>query len=139
MVTTRNNKVATELRRIYQPTVQHVFCISNRFYWGRRDEEPDVATPWLLLSEIISLRRHCLGLVAEHQLQDASTFMEDLIPNLVSSINLWVQSGSGQIATETRAQVREASKEVEQLLQRVRAILMHSSASIFMLTIARNS
>lgn len=138
MVTTRNDKVITELRQIYQPTVQHVFCISNRFYWGRRDEERDVALPWLQLSEIISLRSHCLGLVAEHQLQDASTFMKDLIPNLVSSINLWVQSGSGQIAAETRAQVREASKEVERILQRVRAILMHPSACLSMLTISRN-
>ena len=138
MVTTRNNQVGTELRRIYQPTVQHVFCISNRFYWARRDEEHDVALPWLRLSEIISLRRHCLGLVAEHQLQDASTFMRDLIPNLVSSIDLWVQSGSGQIAAETRAQVREASKEVERILQSVSAILFHSSACLSMLTIFRN-
>lgn len=65
-------------------------------------------------------------------------FMKDLIPNLVSSIDLWVQSGSDQIAAETRAQVREASKEVELTLQRVSAMLFHASACLFMLTIDRN-
>ena len=124
MVTNRNSRVIAELRQKYERTVQHVFCVSNKTYWDRRNEPRDVAVPWLRLSEIISLRRHCLGLVTEHQLQDANTFMSDVIPNLVSSIDLWVQSGSGQIAAETRAQVRQASQEVERVLQCVSAAIL---------------
>ena len=134
MVKTRNDEVITDLRRQYQPTVQHVFCISNVLYWNRRDEDQEVALPWLRLSQIISLRRHCLGLVAEHQRQDASTFMTELIPNLVSSIDLWVRSGSERIAAETRAQVREASQGVERMLQHVSSILMPSSLCLPALT-----
>lgn len=137
MVKTRNNKVITDLREKYRPTVQHVFCISNKFYWDRRNERHDIALPWLHLSGILSLRKHCLGLVAEYQLQDASTFIEEKMPNLVSSIDLWVQSGSRQIAAETRRQVRGASEEVERTLQQVRLFNILPDRS--MLTIRRKS
>lgn len=117
LITVRNEKVTGTLLRIdrYQPIVQHVFCVSNAIYRDRRDD----IVEWLDLSGIISLRRHCLGLVAEHQLQDATNFMREIVPNLVSSLDLWVQSGSGRIAEETREQVRQASRTVERNLQKV--------------------
>ena len=126
MITTRNESVVNNLRQIYQPTVRDVFCTSKPLYWDYRDERREVALRWLQLSGIIRLRRHCLSLVAERQLQDASTFMRDRIPSLVSEIDLWVRSGSGRIAAETRQQVREAARAVEHILQRVGITPIHS-------------
>ena len=125
MINTRNDKVTDALRRIYERNVRTIFCVSNMLYQDIRDESFDCGAPmpWLLLSGIISLRKHCLGLVAEHQLQAANTFMKEAMPELVLSIDLWVKSGSERIATETRNQVREASMEVERILQRVKLTL----------------
>lgn len=114
---TRNTEVTRKLCQEYRPTVHYVFCVSNRIYSMRRHEDQDVARKWLQLTEIISLRRHCLGLVTKHQQQDACAFMGNLVPNLVSLIDLWVQSGSRLIDTDTRAQVLEASQETERILQ----------------------
>jgi len=106
------------LRQKYCPNVHYVFCVSNRIYSTRRHEDQDVARKWLQLTEIISLRKHCLGLVTKHQQQDACTFMGDVVPNLVSLIDLWVQSGSRLIDTDTRAQVLEASRETADIAMR---------------------
>ena len=88
-------------------------------YWEKRDKDLDLALPWLRLSGILSLRRHCLGLVARHQLVDATSFMEEQVPSLVSAIALWVDSGSRDVGTGIRAQVREASAQAEGIMQRV--------------------
>jgi hypothetical protein len=116
LVQVRNDKVTLGLRRTYQPVVQHVFCVSNTMYLQRRDGP----LKWLQLSSIIALRRHCLGLIADHQLQDAMIFMKSLIPNLVTSIDLWVRAGSENIAAETRAKIRAASEAVERNILNVR-------------------
>lgn len=111
----RNEKVRNNLRVLYPEKVDHIACVSNTIYSDNRNG----AMRWLELSGIISLRRHCLGLVAGHQLQDATHFMRNEIPSLISSVELWVQSGSQRIATETRALIREASKSVERDMRNV--------------------
>lgn len=118
MIETRNSEVTSKLLQNY-PHVKHVFCISNHIYWDRREKAAEDALPWLNLSNIIALRKHCIGLVADHQMQDASVFMKEKVPALVSSADLWVRSGLGSIAAETREQVRKASEQVERVLQSV--------------------
>jgi hypothetical protein len=114
-VTVRNQNVTNKLYETYRPTVQHVSCVGNAMYQEHRRG----ALRWLELSGIVALRLFCLGLVADHLLQDAKAFMSDTIPNLVSSVHLWVMSGSERIASETRAQIREVSRSVEQDLRSV--------------------
>lgn len=121
MVQTRNAEVTKELSQLYKQA-QHVFCVSNKLWWDHREDHLRDASPWLELSGIISFRRHCIGLVAAHQMQDASIFMRERIPALVSAVDLWVQSGSGRIADEAREQISKASEEAEHILQRVSAM-----------------
>lgn len=115
----RNDRVSSSLRQIYQGIVRDVFCVSNTMYRDERDKARDVAIPWLRLSGILSLRRHCLGLMAQRQLRDASSFMKEQLPSLVAAIALWVESGSGQVSAGLRAQVREASAKAEGIMQEV--------------------
>lgn len=138
LIEVRNQAATAELRRVYQENVRAVFCVSNELYRENRSLPVERSRPWLELSRIISLRKYCLGLVAEQQLQAATTFMEDTVPRLVNAISLWVQSGSGQITLETREQVRRASAEVEKILKRV-SLIYHSHVVSFHLNENRNS
>lgn len=131
LITTRNKDVISKLNQKYHPVVQKVFCVSNRMYSTERNKDVKFAQEWLDLSEIISLRKYCLELVAEHQLRDACAFIRDVIPNLVSSIDLWVQSGSIQISLETRAQIRKASQEMEEILQHELGGMIFASNKIY--------
>lgn len=129
MVQTRNAEVTKELSQLYKQ-VQHVFCVSNKLWWDHREDHLRDASPWLELSGIISFRRHCIGLVAAHQMQDASIFMRERIPALVSAVDLWIQSGSGSIATDTREQIQKASEKAERILRRV-SVVEEISPNIF--------
>jgi hypothetical protein len=98
-----------------------VFCASNTLYWGHRDVCPkEKAIPFLQLSGIIDVRRRCIGIVSESQLRVATSYLLDMIPNLISNLQLWVQSGAaGSADAGRKAAIRTTLDALEQKLRRV--------------------
>ncbi len=124
MITTRNALVKPSLRDLYRDTIQggdlHVFCASNTLYWEGRDlRSRDKAAPFLELSGIVTIRQHCMALVSETQLRVATKYLRDDIPNLLSNIELWVQTGAGTADAEKKRAVREALDVFGNYLRRV--------------------
>jgi hypothetical protein len=60
-----------------------------------------------------------MGLVSDSQLRIATAYLRDDIPNLISHIELWVQSGAGTATAEKKRAVREALDQLENELRRV--------------------
>ncbi len=121
---TRNGIVADTLRRKYyqdQPegSTVPVFCASNTMYWEHRENPKEQATPYLLLSGIPELRKHCIAIVAESQLRAARRYMANDIPAHIGAVQLWIQSGAGSITGEQKAAVRQVLDEVDRGLERV--------------------
>lgn len=113
MITERNALVESELQALYRDKilggVLYVFCASNTLYWDKRDLRSRVrALPFLELSGIIAIRRHCMALVSESQLRAASKYLRDDIPNLLSNIKLWVQTGLESADAGRKQAVQEA-------------------------------
>ena len=124
LIVTRNGIVEARLLRHYSRRLRggnlHVFCASNTLYWEKRGARPlHVTIPVLELSGIVAIRRHCMGLVSESQLRIATTYLRDDIPNLISRVELWVQSGAGTATAERKRAVREALDQLEVELRRV--------------------
>ncbi len=124
MVTTRNAVVIPSLRDLYRDSIQggdlHVFCASNTLYWkGREFRSRDRAAPFLELSGIVTIRKHCMALVSESQLRVATKYLRDDIPNLLSNIELWVQRGAGTADAEKKRVIREALDMFGSYLRRV--------------------
>ncbi|KAK1749872.1 nuclear GTPase SLIP-GC [Echria macrotheca] len=123
----RNRVVTAELMAKYGPEVPtgnvSVFCSSNKLYWDHRNKTPvDGHLPFLHLSGIISIRKHCLSLVSESQLSIALSYIHNEVPNLVSRLDLWVQSGAGDASTERKEAVRAALDQLErQMREKLRA------------------
>ena len=99
-----------------------VFCVSNTDYWEHREAPKEDALPALRLSRIIDVRRHCISIVAESQLRAATEYVKDVVPALLGSIELWVQSGSGSMSAERKQAIRNALDEVERGLHGVSAV-----------------
>ncbi|KAK4041410.1 hypothetical protein C8A01DRAFT_14819, partial [Parachaetomium inaequale] len=123
MITTRNALVESKLHDLYRNKIQggdlHVFCASNSLYWAKRDlKSGEQASPFLELSGIIAVRRHCMALVSDSQFRVATKYLQDDIPSLLSSIELWVESGSGTADAERKRAVREAVDGFENSLRR---------------------
>ncbi|KAI3399760.1 hypothetical protein diail_5828 [Diaporthe ilicicola] len=121
VVETRNTKVTDALRQTYQQQVMQdtfpVFCVSNVLYWEKREEDRSVAEPFLNLSGIIAVRRHCLAMIAASQLRASTRFLDHDVPALLSDIELWVQSGDGSTSAEEKRAVRSVLDEVEHRLR----------------------
>ena len=124
LINTRNAQVMERLQRIYQTKLSgghlNVFCVSNTDYWTHRDKRKNQALPYLHLSGILNLRRHCISIVAQSQLRAAKSYIEDELPALLRSIELWVQSGSGGIDAERRRAIRDGVGRINSQLQAVR-------------------
>lgn len=72
--------------------------------------------PFLNLSGIIDLRKQCLSIVADSQLHAAKQYMQDAVPALLGSLQLWVDSGFGTSDAETKQSIRTAlAKTKEQI------------------------
>jgi hypothetical protein len=98
----------------------HVFCASNTLYWENRDlKPPQVAATFLELSGIVTIRRHCMNLVAESQLRIATSYLRDDIPNLLSNVEVWVRTGAGTADAEKKRVIREALDQFEDQLRSV--------------------
>lgn len=116
--------VAQTLEILYQNTVPgndlKVFCVSNSEYWDHRNSPKDDALPFLRLSGIIDVRKHCISIVASSQLRIAMKYLNDDIPALLGDIQLWVQAGAGNVDAERREEVRQVLSIVEARMKRVR-------------------
>lgn len=96
-----------------------VLCVSNTMYWKHREKPRDMFLPFLKLSGIIALRKHCVAMVAASQLRIATNYMNNDVRSLISSVELWVHSGAGTETAERKAVVRETLDMIEQRLRRV--------------------
>lgn len=124
LIITRNNYVRQTLDHKYRDQVPSndlkVFCVSNTEYWKHRDLPKDDALSSLQLSGILSLRKHCISMVASNQLCIAMKYIQDNIPAVLRDIELWVQSGAGSIDAERKEEMRTTLNTLEARLTRVR-------------------
>jgi len=95
------------------------FCVSNTMYWAHRDEDKSAAMPYLELSGLLDVRKHCISIVAESQLRAATRFILDDVPAHLGAVQLWVESGAGSINAEQKEAVRAVVNEVDRRLQTV--------------------
>ncbi|CAH0050893.1 unnamed protein product [Clonostachys solani] len=121
LVTTRNEFVTNKLYQKYNNRVDgilRVFCVSNKHYNDKRNEPKDRSLPYLKLSGIIDLRKHCISIVAQAQRRVVVQFINDMIPALLSKIQLWVQSGARTADQERRIATIAALDNIERELRR---------------------
>ncbi|XWW92842.1 hypothetical protein V2A60_000769 [Cordyceps javanica] len=121
LVQTRNGDIVTQLSTAYRAantnTATNVFCVSNTLYSKRRNARLSAALPFLQLSGIIELRRHCISIVSANQHREASVFVKTDVPKLLADIGLWAQSGVDTLDGERRAAVKVVLDNVENRLQ----------------------
>ncbi|OAA41248.1 Dynamin, GTPase domain protein [Cordyceps fumosorosea ARSEF 2679] len=112
LIKCRNGDLVKSLHRKYRTgpasADTKVFCVSNTLYQEKRQAKIEIALPYLKLSGIIDLRRHCVSIVSANQHRAASAFMKTDVPKLLAAIDLWVQSGVNTWDGEIRAAVRSA-------------------------------
>lgn len=120
-MTTRNNDIKAKLHGLYGSKVPRlkVFCVSNTDYWEHRYKPSELALPYLRLSEILEVRRHCISMVSDSQFRHATSYIRYRIPALLNEIALWVQSGSGSMSAERSQAIRETLNALESRLRRV--------------------
>ncbi|OHF03901.1 hypothetical protein CORC01_00763 [Colletotrichum orchidophilum] len=122
LIETRNVAVTRQLQVEYGDKVPsgvlRVFCVSNTDYWAKRRLSRDEALPSLRLSGIITLRKHCLAIIADTQLTIATKFVVNDIPALIGDVALWIQSGAGSADAEQKRIVRETLDNVDRRLRR---------------------
>ncbi|KAM7215631.1 hypothetical protein V8F06_009018 [Rhypophila decipiens] len=122
LISTRNGLVRMQLLNLYKDTIPggdlKVFCVSNKLYWEHRQAARDKALPWLELSGIIPLRKHCIAMVSNSQLRIARNYMENDVRSLVSSVELWVQSGAGTQTAEEKEAVHYVLDAIEEKLKK---------------------
>ncbi|KAK3994289.1 hypothetical protein QBC44DRAFT_322976 [Cladorrhinum sp. PSN332] len=121
LVTIRNGWVISKLKRKYQiataPEFElQVHCVSNSHYWDHRHEAKSKSLPYLELSGIISLRRHCASLVSQAQHRLAKRYIQDEIPGFLGELELWIQAGSTSAEGEGKKLIREVVDKVASTL-----------------------
>lgn len=89
-------------------------------YSQHRDKSRDESTPYLRLSGIIDVRRHCTAMVSHSQLRIAKRYMQHDIPALLSSLELWVQAGAGSAGAEEKKAIRDTLDALEKRLKKVK-------------------
>ncbi|KAL2276767.1 hypothetical protein FJTKL_00429 [Diaporthe vaccinii] len=121
----RNAYVVGRLQETYRDHTTaetlHIFCVSNTMYWEKRTAEKSAAEPFLNLSGIIAIRKHCTAIVSSSQLRTSSSFLDNDVPTLLSEIELWVQSGLGSSSAEQKEAVRRVLCTFEEQLQKALA------------------
>jgi hypothetical protein len=136
LISTRNANVIETLNSLYREKVPtndlKVFCVSNKEYWEHRGSPKDDALPFLQLSGIFTVRKHCISMVANSQLRIATNYIQNDIPALLGDIKLWVESGAGTVNAEQKEKVRETLNTVEARLKRVRTGLGGDGQNLLM-------
>ncbi|KAK4161389.1 hypothetical protein QBC43DRAFT_323938 [Cladorrhinum sp. PSN259] len=123
LITIRNEWVISELKTLYQPPATpdselQVFCVSNSYYWDNRHEPKDKALPYLQLSGIIALRRHCVSLVSQAQLRLGNRYIHDEIPGFLGEMEMWIQAGSASAGSEQKKLIRDVVDGIQDRLFR---------------------
>ena len=85
-------------------------------YSKERDKPAQKALPFLNLSGILELRRHCIGIVADSHLRATTEYIRDEIPAFLGSVELWVQAGSGDVNAERKQQILNAVSAIQREL-----------------------
>ena len=134
LITTRNRHVTTALESKYKDKLPDnelkVFCVDNIMYQEHRNSPRDAALPFLLLSGILDVRKHCIAMMANTQLRSARKYINNDIPALLGGIDLWVQSGAGTLDAERREVIRDTLNVLEARLNRVRHYFFHESVDL---------
>jgi len=132
LIRARNSSVITQLNNHYRAQLPgghlRAFCVSNKDYWEKRECGREQALPFLNLSGILALRRHCLSLVAESQLRIVTKYIEDDIPALLGDVELWVRSGAGTAGAEEKRAIRETLDTIEGRLKGVSMAAVREAA-----------
>lgn len=130
----RNRKVTTELEQVYRTNATEaglrIFCISNIIYWKNRALSLQDSLEYLQLSNILDLRRYCIGIVAESHLRATEKYIRDEIPAFLGSVQLWIEAGSGTASAERKQQVLDVVSTIEQQLDDVRNGHRRESSSL---------
>ncbi|KXX76645.1 Nuclear GTPase SLIP-GC [Madurella mycetomatis] len=121
-ITTRNASVTASLEDRYMDRISggnlRVFCVSNSMYWDYRDKPKEKALPFLRLSGILDVRKHCMAIVSESQFRIAVEYIHDDIPELLNNIELWDRSSAGSADGPQKQAMRRALDELEAHLRR---------------------
>ncbi|KAF2016013.1 hypothetical protein BU24DRAFT_422330 [Aaosphaeria arxii CBS 175.79] len=121
----RNRKIRNEILGNYRDHPASagltVFCVSNSVYREYRQKAVADAIPWLNMSNIINLRRHCVGIVAESHLRAALAYMNDDFPAFLGSTQLWLEAGSGGTSAERKKVIIDAVALVQDRLDEMTA------------------
>jgi hypothetical protein len=83
------------------------------------DKPRNRSLPYLELSGIIDLRRHCIGIVSAGQKRAARRYMTEDVPALLHSLELWVEAGARGANAQQKVEIREAIERLESGLERV--------------------
>jgi len=124
LINNRNEEVTGKLETQYRAQVPRatlrIFCVSNTIYWENRAKPRAEALPYLTLSGIIALRRHCISIVGQSQRRLAARYVNDEIPAFLGDVGLWLESGAGTIRAERKRAIRQALDALDSRLTRVR-------------------
>jgi hypothetical protein len=97
---------------------RNVFCVDNKIYWEHRAKARGSSRPFLDLSGIIQLRKHCISIVSECQYRSATRYMNEDVPELLVQLQLWVGSSTANATEERRANIRQVVETIERQLMR---------------------
>lgn len=117
LVRQRNARVTRELAGRYSGT--RVFCVSNTMYSEHREEPADQAEAYISLSGIRELRRYCQLVPAAAQLHATSTFLNNEVPALLTSLRQWALAGADPVTAEKAATLRRVLGDTEAVLRQV--------------------
>jgi hypothetical protein len=120
----RNTDVEQSLRQTYRNHAAgarlNISCVSNTLYEDNRQAPAEDAQPFLQLSGIPALRRHCIGIVADSHLQATVEYIKNEVPAFVGSVELWLQAGSGTASVERKEQILSAVDAIQTRLDEAR-------------------
>ena len=120
----RNEAVSRQLREQYRDAVLtdelKVFSVGNHLYWDSRNKHKKASLPYLVLSGIIELRKHCLSIVASSQRQAVNHYIANEIPGFLAQVDNWVESGARCVGTERREAIIRTLDQAESRLSQVR-------------------
>jgi hypothetical protein len=120
----RNTHVEKSLQQTYGNDEArarlNISCVSNTLYEDNRQAPAEDAQPFLQLSGIPALRRHCIGIVADSHLKATVEYITNEVPAFVGSVELWLQAGSGTASVERKEKILSAVNAIQARLDKAR-------------------
>jgi hypothetical protein len=125
IITVRNVKITKRLeetcRNHFSAERPRVFCVSNEIYWQWRSKPVQASLPYLQLSGIMDLRRHCNGIVSDNYRSSTTRFIKEDIQALMNSVEVWIEAGAANASIERKKRIMDAVAAAERELEKVRA------------------